>query len=235
MLCAPDVPAHAHSPCAFAIRIHRAHVHKHGRCEKNSVYSALCIARRSQIEVAQIMGELTRRHVVFLYFTESILITLWPYVAEQSLFTPTNVIGPISLIAIMCLLYAYVRLCVRGTLAGELRWWQYTTAVRKMSALSYWSSPVFVLLLLVCTAVGTFVQSSIRSSTKREWWYYCVERPNHTVDCVFTAYVVLAALVNQAAAAVVIYLILYVFTYLYAEIAFMCTHFYFLALFCTLY
>jgi hypothetical protein len=181
------------------------------------------------------MGELTRRHVVLLYCTESLLITLWPYVAEESLFTPTNLIGPISLLAIFCLLYAYVRLCVRGSLTGELRWWQYTTAVRKMSALSYWSSPVLVALLLVCTALGTFVHSVMRGSTKRKWWYFCVERPCHTVDCVFTAYVVLAALMNQAVAAVLIYLVLYVFLYLYAEIAYMCTHFYFLALFCTLY
>ena len=203
--------------------------------EKKSVCRALCIAQRSQVCTVQVMGELTRRHVVFLYSIESILITLWPYVAEQPLFTPTNLIGLISLLAIFCLLYAFVRLCVRGSLTGELRWWQYTTALRKMSALSYWSSPTFVVLLLVCTALGTFVQSVLGSSRKKEWWYYCVERPSHTVDCVFTAYVVLAAVVNKAASAVVIYLILYVFTYLYAEIAFMCTHFYFLALFCTLY
>ena len=45
----------------------------------------------------------------------------------------------------------------------------------------------------------------------------------------------LAAIMNQAAAAVLIYLILYVFMYAYAEVAFICTHFYFWALFCTLY
>ena len=181
------------------------------------------------------MGELTRQHVVFLYVTESLLITLWPYVSEQSLFTATNLIGPISLLAIACLLYAFVRLCMHGKLAGELRWWQYTTAVRKMCALSYWSSPLFVALLLVCTAVATCVQSVMGSSKKRGWWYNCVAAPCHAVDCVFTAYVALAAIMNQAAAAVLIYLIVYVFMYTYAEVAFICTHFYFLALFCTLY
>jgi len=179
------------------------------------------------------MGHLTRRHVVFLYALESILFTLWPYVASDSILSMTNLIAPIALLGVGCLLYSYVRLCIHGQLSAELCWWQYTTTARKIAALSYWSSPVFVALLLLCTGLVVYVRGK-RTETTQSFVCY-LKTPLHVIDCVFTAYVIVAAIANQAALYVFVYLLLYIFLFSYSEIAYMATHIYFLALFCTLY
>jgi len=184
------------------------------------------------------MEDLTRRHVVSLYLIESLFFTRWPYVATESLLSLTNLMAPISLFGIACLLCSYVRLCTHGQHSDQLHWWQYTSTFRKIAALSYWSSPWFVGLLVV----GSGLASTVRDQT-----YYGTFNVMHAVayralhnivyvaDSVFTGYVMLAALVNDAALSVVLYVMYYIFLRKYSEISYMISHLFFLVVFITLY
>jgi len=118
-------------------------------------------------------------------------------------------------------------------LLDELRWWQYTTTARKIAALSYWSSPFFECLLLLCTVLSKYVRGKITSSPQT--FVRGAERQLHIVDCVFTAYVVVAAILNQRLHFLLVYLMLYIFLYSYSEIEYMAIHLFFLSVFCTLY
>ena len=57
----------------------------------------------------------------------------------------------------------------------------------------------------------------------------------YVADSVFTGYVMVAALVNDAALSVVLYVIYYIFLRTYSEISYMISHLFFLVVFITLY
>jgi len=55
------------------------------------------------------------------------------------------------------------------------------------------------------------------------------------IDWVFTAYVMVAALLNDAALCAFLYVIYYIFLRKYSEISYMISHLFFLVVFITLY
>jgi hypothetical protein len=184
------------------------------------------------------MENLSKRHVVFLYLLESLFFTRWPYVATESLVSLTNLMTPVSLFGIACLLYSYVRLCTHGYHGKQLGWWQHTSTYRKIAALSYWSSPRFVGLLIVGSGLASIVQGKIYPGT------YDVM---HAVACralrniiyvtenMFTGYVMLAALIHDAALSVGLYVMYYIFLRKYSEIRYIISNFFFLIVFITLF
>jgi len=180
------------------------------------------------------MEQLTRRHITFLYLTESLFFTKWPYVASESLLSPTNLMGPVALFGIACLLYSYVQLCIHGRHGDKSFWWQCTTTVSKVAALSYWSSRWLVLALLVVSTFSTNVWG-----TTRFWEQVAriksLDRALYVLDCVFISYVVTAALFNESGVYVLLYIMYYIFLRSYSEITYVFTHLYFLILFAILY
>jgi len=184
------------------------------------------------------MENLSKRHVVFLYLIESLFFTRWPYVATESLSSLTNLMTPVSLFGIACLLYSYVRLCTHGCHGKQLGWWEHTVTYRKIAALSYWSSPRFVGLLVVGSGFASIVQGKIYSGTYDVMHgVACKALRNiiYVADSMFTGYVMLATLINDAALSVGLYVMYYIFLRKYSEISYMISNFFFLVVFTTLF
>jgi len=170
---------------------------------------------------------LTRRHVFFLYAMEAMLFTQWPYYASEHMLSCTNLLAPVSLFAIGCLFFSYSTLAMHGTSSAAQKWWQYTTAARKIAALVYYSSVSFVLFVAVCALFfGCGPRRKVHASP---YAAYCAT-VLYTLDCIFVACIVVIALLRQAGFYVLVYGFYYVFLHTHAEINYMFRHFYFLAL-----
>jgi len=206
-------------------------------CEEKYLWHRVVPRTNSGYDTRQ-MEELTKRHVVSLYLIESLFFTRWPYVASESLLSLTNLMAPVSLVGIACLLFSYVHLCTRGDHSDQMHWWQHTSSARKMAALSYWSSPYFVGLLIVGSASKCIVQGPLYSggdSVLQVSASRIVHNIVSVIDWVFTAYVMVAALLNDAALCAFLYVIYYIFLRKYSEISYMISHLFFLVVFITLY
>jgi hypothetical protein len=169
------------------------------------------------------MPALSTRNVVLLYAIESMLFTTWPYSMAESVYTVTNLIAPASLVGIACLLCSYARLAMYGTDGTAQRMWQHTTTFRKFAALLYYSSVLFVISMACCTVFVTFLRRRLRRTNQ--------QGPMYVLDCVFVAYIVIVALMKKSVVLVLFYVVYFFFLRMHAEIQYMVTHFYFLALF----
>jgi len=170
---------------------------------------------------------LTRRHVAFLYAVEGMLFTQWPYYASEHVLSSTNLLAPVSLVAIGCLLCSYSTLAMHGTSSAAQECWQYTTAARKVASLVYYSSISFVVFVALCALLWSCVARRIVHSSPRAPYGATVL---YTLDAVFVAYIVVIAVVRQAGFYVLVYAFYYVFLYMHAELNYVFRHFYFLAL-----
>jgi len=170
---------------------------------------------------------LTRRHVVFLYAVEAMLFTQWPYYASEHVLSCTNLLAPVSLFAIGCLLCSYSTLAMHGTSSTAQELWQCTTTARKIAALVYYSSVSFVFFVAFCALFWSCLARRIMRSSPRAAYTATVF---YTLDCVFVTCVVVVALVRQAGIYVLVYAFYYVFLQMHAQINYVFRHFYFLAL-----
>ena len=175
------------------------------------------------------MTVLSTRNVVLLYAIEGMLFTRWPYYTADSVYACTNLIAPASLVGIACLLCSYTRLAMYGTDRTAQKCWEHTTAFRKVAALLYYSSVLFVISVVCCTVLATFLRR-IFCPTPRQGPLYA-KTVLYVLDCVFVAYIVIVALMKKSAILVLFYVVYYFFLQMHAEIRYMVTHFYFLALF----
>ena len=176
-----------------------------------------------------VMSALSTRNVVLLYAIEGMLFTRWPYYTADSVYACTNLIAPASLVGIACLLCSYTRLAMYGTDSAALKFWQHTTTFRKFAALLYYSSVLFVISVVCCTVLVTFLRRRLSRTNQQGPMY--AKTVLYVLDCVFVAYIVIVALMKKQAALVLFYVVYYFFLRMHAEIRYMVTHFYFLALF----
>lgn len=175
------------------------------------------------------MPALSTRNVVLLYAIESMLFTTWPYSMADGVYAVTNLIAPASLVGIACLLCSYARLAMYGTDGTAQRMWQHTTTFRKFAALLYYSSVLFVISMACCTVFVTFLRRRLRRTNQQGPMY--AKTVLYVLDCVFVAYIVIVALMKKSVVLVLFYVVYFFFLRMHAEIQYMVTHFYFLALF----
>jgi len=174
------------------------------------------------------MLSLPARHIMLLYAIEGMLFTRWPYYMAESVYSCTNLIAPVSLLGITCLLCSYARLTMYGIDGIAQRYWEYTTVFRKFAALMYYSSILLVLFVVVCTVVTTCLRRQFRDNQYSLTYSGALL---YALDCVFMAYIVVIALLSKSIFSIFIYVLYHFFFHMYAEIRYIFTHFYFLALF----
>lgn len=155
------------------------------------------------------------------------LFTKWPSIAVGNV-SCTNLIGPVSLIGITCLLCSHARLAMYGKDRFAQQWWQHTTTARKVFALAYYSSVSFVVSIVLGTLLILYLRKQFQ---RKQVTVLYSETTLYVLDGVFTTYIVTQALVNQASLYILVYFTYYTFLRMYFEIKYMFSHFYFLALF----
>jgi len=171
-------------------------------------------------------------YVVCLYILESLLFTLWPYVASEAVYSTTNLMAPCALLGIGCLLCSHARMLMYGRDGVALVWWQHTATARKIAVVLYYSSASLLLVLASCSAISSYVRTKI--GPKHRVVSYAGTQL-YVLDCVLCVYILTIALMSKAGLYVLVYVVYSCSLYVYPEVAYMFRHFYFLALFPTLY
>ena len=100
-------------------------------------------------------------YVVCLNVLESLLFTLWPYVASEAVCSTTNLMAPCALLGIGCLLCSHARMLMYGHDGVALLWWQHTATARKIAVVLYYSSASLLLVLASCSAISSYVRTKI--------------------------------------------------------------------------
>ena len=171
-------------------------------------------------------------YVVCLYILESLLFTLWLYVASEAVYSTTNLMAPCALLGIGCLLCSHARMLMYGHDGVALLWWQHTATARKIAVVLYYSSASLLLVLASCSAMASYARAKL-GPKHRDVSYAATQL--YVLDCVLCVYILTIALMRKAGWYVLVYVVYSCSLYVYPEVAYMFRHFYFLALFPTLY